>query len=140
LSRQRNVFLSVKLATREEIMRKFLFCLFLGCISIQPSHAYNNNWVPYALGGLIAGAVIERVYNTPATRYVVQPQPVYIPTPIYVPPTYAPPPTYVPTYAPPLMQRPYQPQASVLYFCGANGLYYPQTPICSSSWQVLPNF
>ena len=119
---------------------KKLLILFAACgISIQPSYAYNNNWVPYALGGLIAGAVIERAYYPPAPRYAVQPQPVYMAAPVYAPPMY-PPPIYTPTYSPPPAQRPYQPQASVLYFCGANGLYYPQTPSCASSWQVLPNY
>lgn len=117
-------------------MKKLLF-LLVACASLsQPSYAYNNNWVPYALGGLIAGAVIERAYNAPAPRYVVQPQPIYMVAPVYAPPIYAPPPMYVP----PPAQRPYQPQASVLYFCSANGLYYPQTPNCASNWQVLPNY
>jgi hypothetical protein len=128
-------------------MKKLLLLLAFCGVSTQPSYAYNNNWVPYALGGLIAGAVIERAYNPPAPRYYVQPQPVYMPAPVvYAPPIYTPPvayapPTYVQTYAPSApAQRPYQPQASVLYFCGANGLYYPQTPSCPTNWQVLPNY
>jgi hypothetical protein len=120
----------------KKILPFTLVCLF----AAPSSYAYNNNWVPYALGGLIAGAVIERAYNPPAPRYVVQPQPVYMAAPVYAPPMYAPPPAYVQTYAPPPAQRPYQPQASVLYFCGSNGLYYPQTPTCASNWQVLPNY
>ena len=121
-------------------MKKLLILSSLGLISIQPSYAYNNNWVPYALGGLIAGAVIQRAYNPPPPRYVVQPQPVYLAPPAYAPPMFAPPPAYAQAYAPPPAQRPYQPQASVLYFCGSNGLYYPQTPTCASNWQVLPNY
>jgi len=119
-------------------MKKLLLLLALLGISIQPSYAYNNNWVPYALGGLIAGAVIERAYNPHAPRYYAQPQLYYTPAPVvYAPPVYAPPVSYVP---PPPAQRPFQPQVSVLYFCGANGLYYPQTPICPTNWQVLPNY
>lgn len=121
-------------------MKKLPLFLSLCCLSIQPSYAYNNNWVPYALGGLIVGAAIERAYNPPATRYIAQPQPIYMPAPVYAPPAYTAPPVYVQTYAPPPVQRPYQPQASVLYFCGANGLYYPQAPTCASNWQVLPNY
>jgi hypothetical protein len=119
-------------------MKKILLVLISSLVSL-PSYAYNNNWVPIALGGLIAGAVIERAYNPPPPRYVIQPQPVYMAAPVYAPPMYAPPPVYAPTYAPPPAQRPYQPQASVLYFCSSNGLYYPQTPTCPMNWQVLPN-
>ena len=116
-------------------MKKLLLPLLVICgLTIQPSYAYHNNWVPYALGGLIVGAAIERAYYPPAPRYVVQPQPIYVAAPTYAPPVYA-----APTYVQPA-QPPYQPQASVLYFCGANGLYYPQTPVCATSWQVLPNY
>lgn len=121
-------------------MKKLLLISAICGVSIQPSYAYNNNWVPYALGGLIAGAVIERAYNPPAPRYYAPPQPIYsAPQVVYAPPVYAPP-VYVQAYAPPPAPRPYHPQASVLYFCGANGLYYPQTPSCASNWQVLPNY
>lgn len=120
-------------------MKKILPALILSLVSL-PTYAYNNYWIPYALGGLITGVVIERAYNPPAPRYVVQPQPVYIAAPVYATPMYAPPPVYVQIYAASPSQRPYQPQASVLYFCGSNGLYYPQTPTCQSSWHVLPNY
>jgi hypothetical protein len=120
----------------KKILPITLICLF----TAPSSYAYNNNWVPYAIGGLIAGAVIERAYNPPAPKYAVQPQPVYMAAPVYAPPMYTPPPTYVQTYAQPPAQRPIQPQSSVLYFCGSNGLYYPQTPTCASNWQVLPNY
>jgi hypothetical protein len=121
-------------------MKKLLILLTTYGLTIQSSYAYNNNWVPYALGGLIVGAAIERAYYPPAPRYVVQPQPIFVAAPTYAAPVYAPPPTYAPpAYVPPA-QPPYLPQASVLYFCGANGLYYPQTPVCPTSWQVLPNY
>ena len=109
-------------------MKRLSILFMAGGIFTQPSYAYNNNWVPYALGGLIAGAVIERAYNPPARTYFVQPQPLYIAAPVYEQ-----------TYAPPPTQNPYQPQSSVLYYCGSSGLYYPQTITCASNWQVLPN-
>ena len=101
---------------------------------------YNNNtnWVPYAAAGLVAGALIANAYQP---RYIAPPAPVYVTSPpIYAPPVYQQ--AYVTTsyVAPPPAQAPYQPQASVLYFCAASGLYYPQTLNCATNWQVFPNY
>ena len=98
----------------------------------------NTNWVPYAAAGLVAGALIANAYQP---RYIAPPAPVYVsPPPIYSAQVYQQ--AYVTTsyIAPPPVQAPHQPQASVLYFCPASGLYYPQTPGCASNWQVLPNY
>lgn len=147
-------------------MKKLLFLMACIAISIPSAHAYgggwNGNYRPYyrpytpvyynnggnywgaAAAGLVVGAALATAVNQP--RYVAPPAPVYVAPPVYsAAPVYAPPSypqgyvtatTYVPAPAP----RPYQPQATVLYFCGANGLYYPQTPSCPTSWQVLPNY
>lgn len=147
---------------REKKMKKILFLVVFFASTITPTYADNyggwhgrnypgrpysntqiyynrgNNWVPYAAAGLITGAIIANAYQP---RYVVAP-----PAPVYVtPPTYAPQ-VYQQAYAPqaytapPPSQPPYMPGASVLYFCGANGLYYPQTPSCPSGWQAIPNY